>query len=542
MYAHSLTGKALHKTAHMLDNCYRGSKLAALADRLSAFLSRTFNNSRLAQLFWFRDVSLPAWQHSLLSRLFFFVQELGKKCFLLLSRLLAAALPVSTACRLYNFILSRPCLLFLLLGALGAAAFSFLSPPRALLLPVAAAVGLLLMHKPAWGLYLLSASLPVIPNEALLLLAILAGISFFAHRLRTGNLTLLPLSIEPALVLYLFVAVVATLASATFTGSLRDLAIYICSFLVFFVLINQLQTKKELHTYLNFALAGALLVALYGIYQYIFGAPMQSGWVDATRNPLIGVRVYSFFGNPNVMAEYLILIIPFGIALFFSVRNIFCKLLYLGVTGLLALSLLLTLSRGGALGLLAALFIFALLKDRRIIIVLLLVVLIAAAVMPAVFLQRFATIGNPMDSSNAYRLTVWKETVQMIKDFPLTGVGLGYQAYQKVYPYYMLDRTKRPFHSHNTALQSLAETGIIGFLAFFWLMAGAGKRGLQALRRSDDNYLKHITMAALAALAGILTQGLGEVIIYLPKITMLFWLTVALIFLALKLDQKETVS
>ncbi|NLN06272.1 MAG: hypothetical protein GX167_01455, partial [Firmicutes bacterium] len=344
MYAHSLTGRTLHKIAQLQDNCFRGSKLAALTDRLSANFYTVFAASRLAQALWFRDVSLPAWQHSLLYRLFSLCQKLIKKCLLFFSRLLGAALPQSFSCRLYNLLLSRLYLLFLLLGALGILAFPILSPPKALALPVAAAAVLLIIHKPTWGLYLLAFSLPLVPNEALLLLAILAFASFLFHRLRTGNFTLRPLAIEPVLVLYLLVAALATLASATLTGSLRDLAIYTCSFLVFFVLINQLQTKKELHTYLIFALAGALLVALYGIYQYIFGAPMQSGWVDATRNPLIGVRVYSFFGNPNVMAEYLILIIPFGIALFFSVRNIFCKLLYLGVTGLLALSLLLTLS------------------------------------------------------------------------------------------------------------------------------------------------------------------------------------------------------
>ena len=538
MYAHSLTGRTLHKLAHLLDNCFRGSKLAALTDRLSVKLYTIFAASRLAQSLWFRDVSLPAWQHSLLYRLFALCQKLIKKCLFFFSRLMADALPQSISCRLYSFILSRPYLLFLLLGALGILAFPILSPLKALALPAAAAAALLIIHKPTFGLYLLAFSLPLVPNEALLLLAILAFASFLFHRLRTGNLALLPLAIEPALVLYLLVAVVATLASATFTGSLRDLAICICSFLVFFVLINQLQTKKELHTYLNFALAGALLVALYGIYQYIFGAPMQSGWVDATRSPQISVRVYSFFGNPNVMAEYLILIIPFGTALFFCAKNFFFKLLYLGTTGLLALSLLLTLSRGGLLGLLVALFVFALLKDRRIIILLFIILLLAAAVMPDMFIQRFASIGSPLDSSNAYRFTVWKETIQMIRDFPLTGVGLGYQAYQAAYPYYMLDRTKRPYHSHNTYLQALAETGLIGFLAFAWLLAGTAKRGLQAFRQGNDTYLKHIIIASLSALAGILTQGMGEVIIYLPKITMLFWLTAALVFLALKLDKK----
>ncbi|HHU29632.1 MAG TPA: hypothetical protein GXZ53_02935, partial [Firmicutes bacterium] len=60
-----------------------------------------------------------------------------------------------------------------------------------------------------------------------------------------------------------------------------------------------------------------------------------------------------------------------------------------------------------------------------------------------------------------------------------------------------------------------------------------------ALGTSRDKFLSHTVMAALSALLGILTQGIAEVIIYMPKITMLFWLTAAVIFLCLKLESQE---
>ena len=231
------------------------------------------------------------------------------------------------------------------------------------------------LHNTGWGSFTCLA-LPFVTNEMLLLLAGLVGVSFAVHSVLKGRLKLFPLPVEPALVIYLLTAVLATLGSATLKGSLRDLAMYAFSFLAFFVLINQIKTKKELKTFLIIALLSGLLVALFGIYQYLTGAPMEEGWIDPVRGSGITVRVYSFFGNPNVLAEYLLMLIPFAAALFFTAKKPQAKLFYLITACTLALCLLLTFSRGGLLGLLVAAVFFILLKDRRLIILLLIAALI----------------------------------------------------------------------------------------------------------------------------------------------------------------------
>lgn len=539
MFAHSLTARLTTKLALFLSNCREGSKTAAALDRLAASLSAVFAASTLAKVLWHRDVSPPIWHKSLLHRLYRAPQWLLIKILLPISRLAGKSLPASITYRAYKYTVARPYLLFIIFGILALTALALLPFSLALKLLAAAAVLFPVLHNTGWGLFLLAFALPFVTNEMLLLLAGLIGVSFAVHSVLKGRLKLLPLPVEPALVIYLLTAVLATLGSATLKGSLRDLAMYAFSFLAFFVLINQIKTKKELKTFLMIALLSGLLVALFGIYQYLTGAPMEEGWIDPVRGSEITVRVYSFFGNPNVLAEYLLMLIPFAAALFFTAKKPQAKLFYLVTACILALCLLLTFSRGGLLGLLVAAVFFILLKDRKLIILLLIAALIGAAAMPDVFLQRFSSIGDPQDTSTAYRLTVWKETLGMVKDYPLTGVGLGYQAFQKMYPYYMLDRTKRPFHSHNAYLQITAEMGIIGLLAFLWLLAGIFKRGMKALGTSRDKFLSHTVMAALSALLGILTQGIAEVIIYMPKITMLFWLTAALVFLCIKLESQN---
>ncbi|MBT9143840.1 MAG: hypothetical protein DDT29_02253 [Dehalococcoidia bacterium] len=542
MYETSTTVKGIKKATLLFDACYAGSRTAFLLEGMAAFFAKIFAGSVLGENFWRKDVSLSLWHNSMLFLLFRLVQELFKKLLGAVSSLLNQSLEKSKSYQSYSYLISHLSLLFLLLGLLAVGFFYLFPLLTALTLLAAILGGFLILSNPSRGLFIFAFALPFMPNIGLLLLAGLVGLSFGLRRLRQRRLALQSLSLEPAIVLYLLIAVGATVASVNLSGSLRDLAIYFFAFVLFFVLINQIENEKELKGYLNFLLLGAFFVALYGIYQYLVGTPLPAGWVDVEQNPAIRTRVYSVFGNPNVLASYLVLLTPLSCALFLGTKKIAAKFSYFALTAILCLTLLLTFSRGGWLGLLVSLLVFALLKDRRMLILILIVLLAAVALLPDVFLQRLSTIGSPRDTSNAYRFRVWQESMGIIEDFPLTGVGLGHKSFMRIYPLYMLDREKSPFHTHNSFLQILVETGIIGLFVFFWLLGSYFKRGIKAIASCRNKELKYLMMASLSVTVGILTQGMGDVIIYLPKIIILFWLNIALLFLCIKFAEQQTAS
>lgn len=437
----------------------------------------------------------------------------------------------------------RGALLSVAIGAVLGAAL-FLLPLEAFVkLLAAAGGGAAVLYSPTWGLYLLAGSLPFLPNEALLLLAFLIGFSFLFQKMRLGNFNLHALPAEPAVSFFLLVLVLLTIFSITPVGSLRDMGFHLAAFTVFLVCYNQLETREQLYRFLLLALLVALVVSLYGIYQFAVGVEVDASWVDEEAHPLLRTRVFSFFGNPNVLAEYLLLFIPFGLALAWTAGDLLKKMLFLGITGAMVLTLLLTFSRGGWVGLAVAVFVFLLLQDRKALLALFFLGLVSAlagtAFLPEVFLQRILTIGSPFDTSNIYRILVWRESLLIISDYWTTGVGLGHQVFQEIYPYYMLTRDKTPFHAHNTYLQLLLEIGLAGFLVFFWFMVSTAKKGLKTLFRAPDPFLGGVIAASLAALAGLLAQGMVENVLYLLKIIMLFWLTIGLLFLSCRLHEKE---
>ena len=82
-------------------------------------------------------------------------------------------------------------------------------------------------------------------------------------------------------------------------------------------------------------------------------------------------------------------------------------------------------------------------------------------------LSRFYSITDLNYQNNSERVLMWKSAWNMFLDHPVLGVGIGnYGAqYQKIY---ILPDAKEPEqnHSHNSFMQYLAETGLIGFSAF----------------------------------------------------------------------------
>ena len=134
------------------------------------------------------------------------------------------------------------------------------------------------------------------------------------------------------------------------------------------------------------------------------------------------------------------------------------------------------------------------------------------------FLRRILSIFTLRDSSNAHRIVVWRN-LSDDKEFWAT-VGLGHRAYRFLYPYFAFDRSKFPFHSHNTYLQVAVEVGLFGLLALL-LYLGSVYMGTvgQALQEKDP--FGRATWPRLR-LTGMLVFGLLKVLFIYPRLLFSF--------------------
>lgn len=380
-------------------------------------------------------------------------------------------------------------------------------------------------------------AMPVLPDTLnILYMIFLVGVLVF-NLLFKKDKQLNKMPMDLIWILFAILIVFATFTSRNPSGSFRDFAIHISGIGFLLVMVNSVENKNQFNVIATFLVFAASLVALYGLYQYVVGVEIDRAWVDVANNPDMKVRVYSVFGNPNILAEYLIMIIPISVGLFWHSKKLLKKLIFLGTSLIMSLALVLTMSRGGWIGFAMSALIFIVLVEKRLLLSLIPISIGGVYLLPESIMNRILSITNFKDSSNAYRFKIWEITSQIIRDHKMIGVGFGYLPFKETYVTYI--RTMSVSHAHNTYLQILAETGIIGFSVFLAFFVVLFKYAYIDLIKSGDSYIRTMAAGLIAGIGALLTQGIVENVFYMPKIILTFWILVSFIFTLSKIKREE---
>jgi O-antigen ligase len=207
--------------------------------------------------------------------------------------------------------------------------------------------------------------------------------------------------------------------------------------------------------------APAVLTALYG-------------WFLWLGNGSLHYQINSTFGLHNSYAGYLLLAWPAALLAAHLARRLWLKWLYLAAAVYLAATLVLTYSRASwvtfavQLAGLALYLAWCAAKQRGAGRQLAwglgaLGGLVLAALALAPVRAVLPTLVNFQDYSMQGRLRFWQAALEIFRDHPLFGVGLGNFAY--VYPQYQRDYLYYSVDPHCWILQLAAELGLIGLLA-----------------------------------------------------------------------------
>ncbi len=246
-------------------------------------------------------------------------------------------------------------------------------------------------------------------------------------------------------------------------------------FILTYLLVGQnIRTAEQIKTLAQSMAAAAIIVVAVGFFQYIFGVDTsEMHWTDFENFHGMQTRIFSTFENPNVLAGYLDVMICLALGFLAKFGTLKQKLILIAAILLLTICLTMTYSRGAFLSIAIIFLIYGILYEGRI----LLLFVIGTAILfhnDTTFLERILSIFTETnDPSEGLRIGIWVSTISMIADHPFIGIGWG--AYQFIYPqynYYLIDATQTIYHAHNLFLQTAAEVGIAGALAYFWYFFG----------------------------------------------------------------------
>jgi O-antigen ligase len=283
-------------------------------------------------------------------------------------------------------------------------------------------------------------------------------------------------------------------------------------------------------------------VALYGIMQYVFGWTTSNAWIDEEMFEDSTMRVYSTLGNPNVLGEYLLLVLP--VAAVYMIKNKFSELskyAYAAMFLVLALCLVLTQSRGCWIGFMLSVFIFVTFYEGKLWGLIPIALCILPFIVPQTIIDRIMSIGNMSDSSTSYRVYIWMGTLGLLKHFWIGGIGMGEAAFAKVYPFFSYNAIVAP-HSHNTFLQLTVEAGIGALIVFIVTNAVFVKKMSDNYRLDDKKSLDSAMSLALASgIIGFLAQSMFDYTFYNYRVMSIMFMVLA-VGMALYHIKKEEIA
>lgn len=362
--------------------------------------------------------------------------------------------------------------------------------------------------------------------------------------------------------LYWAVAAVATALSPVKKAAINDLTTLTLYLLLFALCARVLRSPRLRSWMIVLYLHVSLIVSIYGMRQWFFGAPPLATWVDQESAFSKTTRVYSYLGNPNLLAGYLLPAVVFSLVAVFVWQGWIKKALALTMFVVNTACLILTFSRGGWIGLVVALLIVMGLlvywwsiemppfwRTWSLPIILgglIGVLLLAMIFVEPVRLRVLSIFADRKDSSNNFRRNVWDAVFEMIRDRPIIGIGPGHGSFNKIYPLYQHPRYTA-LSAYSILLEVTVETGFIGLAAFLWLLivtfntAFLQMQRLRKLRSADGFWL----IGAIATMAGMLAHGTVDTVFYRPEVNSVWWLVVGLIasyYTYTPLDQSQEVN
>ena len=247
-----------------------------------------------------------------------------------------------------------------------------------------------------------------------------------------------------------------------------------------------------------------------------------------------GIKPYGPFVNRNHMATWLLLALPLTIGYLVArvarrgsvTAALDASIVWTaGAAGAMFAALVVSLSRSAAIGAAAGATCGALIalarhgrRSRGWLALAVLLGLAIAASMP-MSSQLLSRFDNAKGDTNK-RLQIWRETVPIVRDFPLTGVGLG--AYGMAMVVYQ--RSDRAFFfndAHDEYLQWAAEGGLLVGVPLM-LAAIAATIGIARRLRNDESAGFWIRAGAVASLTAVAVQSVWETGLEIPANALLF--------------------
>lgn len=305
----------------------------------------------------------------------------------------------------------------------------------------------------------------------------------------------------------------------------------------FFVVTRLVRDDRDFMVLYYGMVALATAIAIHGVYQYIAAVPIPSNWTDQAEQS-VRTRVFSIFGSPNIMADYMVMFAPMAAGLAYYLKKPWQKVLAWACTFLMCFSCLFTMSRAGWMAMALAVVVFCLIVDKR------LFGLIAVAGVGACFLPFVASRIGYLFTEQFAESTArggrggrWHYGLAYLRDsgHPWVGLGFGMFGGAIAVQNKIIDQWDY-FYMDNYYLKIMAEMGYLGFAAFVVLLVFLVVIACRCIFRAgktekaaQGGSVQSLAAGLFAGICGVLLHCYFENIFEEPYMMAYFWIMAAML-------------
>ena len=328
--------------------------------------------------------------------------------------------------------------------------------------------------------------------------------------------------LEVPLLLLLLLGVVSSLFSLYPEQSWRETGFLFLCLSIFFIVQNLFSDQKRLYLLALVIVASGICLSLFGLLRYAISMG-ATPWKAA---------LSSTYVNHNHLAGYLELCLPLSLGMIGCVTDRGKRAILIYGIVLMGASLLLSLSRGGWLGGVLALFFMAFLTKRRgllskgmwITSIAIFIFLLAIFLGLNPIMERLSTFGQILRDPINFdtRIKVWKGTLLVIRDHPFLGTGMGTFAWAFP-PHRPAGIPQRYLYAHNDFLHLTSELGILFLPLSLWLISSVLKMGITTFFKTGSRRKRGISLGCSMGILALSIHSIFDFNLHIPANAILFF-------------------
>ncbi|ADH98534.1 O-antigen ligase family protein [Salisediminibacterium selenitireducens] len=427
---------------------------------------------------------------------------------------------------------------------------------------------------------------PLPLSAEVFLIPLLIVVAFYEYR--RGDIQLTGFRFLPMLIAFasfFIVSLISLVNAVSLMAGLMEIARYLSYVLMVGVVIQVSFSRKEYIYFLWTFVASTSIVILIGSIQYVFDLGLNTAGLYAL-NDAIG-RVESTMVNPNYYAAFINFVLPGAmiLAVMYTKNRPAQAALFL-ITGVLVANMVLTYTRVAWLIMFGAIVLVVLLAGKEYLIRMSKVHMLVMVAILAVFVYQMPdfqsrTVSaiyvaeNMLFDSDFFgqgevedndlglvdeeeeeervrdemseramvsRTTLWRTGWVMFADNPVLGVGAGnylerYSDYVEMYPELYLGHDR--YSVHNSYLKVMAESGIIGLVAFMSVYVLYYIYLIRFYFQQPNLTGKLVAVSVFIGSITFMLQNTSNNLIFIPQINIIFWLVSALAMNYLYVNRKQ---